>query len=72
MQPTLYSYNVLKVATKDFHHDNKLGQGAFGTVFKVCLLTSCPCTIHNLINVSSNLHLKNKLNEICLNFRIIE
>jgi hypothetical protein len=35
VQPTLYSYNVLRVATKDFHHNNKLGQGGFGVVYKV-------------------------------------
>ncbi|KAH9571952.1 hypothetical protein CY35_02G120500 [Sphagnum magellanicum] len=34
VQPILYSYNVLKVATKDFHPSNKLGEGGFGAVFK--------------------------------------
>jgi hypothetical protein len=34
VQPTLYSYNVLRVATKDFHHDNQLGKGGFGVVYK--------------------------------------
>ncbi len=35
VQPILYSYNVLKVATKDFHASNKLGEGGFGVVYKV-------------------------------------
>ncbi len=35
VQPILYSYNVLKVATKDFHPSNKLGEGGFGAVYKV-------------------------------------
>jgi hypothetical protein len=35
VQPTLYSYNVLRVATEDFHPNNKLGQGGFGVVYKV-------------------------------------
>jgi len=35
VQPILYSYNVLKVATKDFHRSNKLGEGGFGAVYKV-------------------------------------
>jgi hypothetical protein len=39
VQPTLYSYCVIKVATKDFHCDNELGQGGFGVVYKVNLLT---------------------------------
>ncbi len=34
-QPILYSYNVLKVATKDIHPSNKLGEGGFGAVYKV-------------------------------------
>ncbi|KAH8971561.1 hypothetical protein BDL97_02G149800 [Sphagnum fallax] len=35
VQPTLYSYSVLKLATKDFHQDNELGKGGFGVVYKV-------------------------------------
>ncbi len=35
VQPTLYSYNVLRAATREFHDDNKLGEGAFGVVYKV-------------------------------------
>ncbi|KAH8971048.1 hypothetical protein BDL97_02G122500 [Sphagnum fallax] len=38
VQPILYSYNVLKVATKDFHPSNKLGEGGFGAVYKGILL----------------------------------
>ncbi len=34
-QSTLYSYHELKVATRDFHLDNKLGEGNFGVVYKV-------------------------------------
>jgi hypothetical protein len=40
VQPTLYSYNVLRAATREFHHDNKLGEGAFGVVYKVNLSTA--------------------------------
>jgi hypothetical protein len=35
-RPTLFSYSVLKKATKNFHISNKLGEGGFGSVFKVC------------------------------------
>ncbi|CAK9230908.1 unnamed protein product [Sphagnum troendelagicum] len=34
VQPTLYSYNILKTATRDFHQNNKLGEGGFGIVYK--------------------------------------
>ncbi len=40
VQPTLYSYNELKYATRDFHTDNKLGEGGFGVVYKVIICTS--------------------------------
>jgi hypothetical protein len=35
VRPALYSYNVLKIATKDFHQSNKFGEGGFGIVYKV-------------------------------------
>ncbi|KAH9541909.1 hypothetical protein CY35_14G089000 [Sphagnum magellanicum] len=35
VQPTLYSYSVLSRSTRDFHQDNKLGEGGFGVVYKV-------------------------------------
>jgi hypothetical protein len=34
-QSKLYSYHELKVATRDFHLGNKLGEGNFGVVYKV-------------------------------------
>ncbi|KAH8955710.1 hypothetical protein BDL97_07G001800 [Sphagnum fallax] len=34
VQPTLYSYNILKTATRDFHQNNKVGEGGFGIVYK--------------------------------------
>jgi len=44
---------VLKVATKDFHCDNKLGEGRFGVVYKVNLLTFYPSMLASLKYVSS-------------------
>jgi hypothetical protein len=35
VQPTLYSYNTLKTAARDFDQSNKLGEGGFGIVYKV-------------------------------------
>ncbi len=51
VQPTLYSYNMLRVATRDFHIDNKLGQGGFGIVYQVSLSTSCTFIINHAINI---------------------
>ncbi|CAM6027539.1 unnamed protein product [Sphagnum balticum] len=63
VQPTLYSYNVLKVATRDFHHDNKLGQGAFGIVYKGTLLDGTNLAI-KLLNTQSNQNIDDFLNEV--------
>jgi len=34
-KPTIFPYSVLKVATKNFDPNCKLGEGGFGSVFKV-------------------------------------
>lgn len=31
----LYTYKELKIATEDFHLDNKFGEGSLGPVYKV-------------------------------------
>ncbi len=38
VQPTIFGYNELKVATKNFHPTMKLGEGSFGVVYKVTCL----------------------------------
>ncbi|KAH9536338.1 hypothetical protein CY35_17G102100 [Sphagnum magellanicum] len=48
VQPTLYSYNVLRVATKDFHPHNKLGQGGFGVVYKGILSDGTTVAVKHL------------------------
>ena len=35
VKPTIYSYNELRIATRDFDLENKLGEGGFGVVYKV-------------------------------------
>jgi len=34
-KPTIFPYSVLKTATKNFDPNSKLGEGGFGSVFKV-------------------------------------
>ena len=36
VKPYTFSYSVLKTATEDFSPANKLGEGGFGAVYKVC------------------------------------
>ena len=35
VKPTIFTYNELRGATRDFHPDMKLGEGGYGAVFKV-------------------------------------
>ena len=35
LKPTLFTYSELQKATRDFHADNRLGEGAFGAVYLV-------------------------------------
>jgi hypothetical protein len=40
VQPTIFGYTELKVATRDFHPTMKLGEGSFGVVYKVTCSTN--------------------------------
>lgn len=40
----LYSYKELKVATDDFSQANKIGEGGFGSVYKVTYIY-CTCIL---------------------------
>ena len=35
IKPRMFTYSELRAATGDFNEKNKLGEGGFGTVFKV-------------------------------------
>jgi hypothetical protein len=41
LKPTLFAYSELQKATRDFHPEMKLGEGAFGVVYKVLTLKAC-------------------------------
>jgi serine/threonine protein kinase len=64
VQPILYAYNDLKVATKDFHPSNKLGEGGFGAVYKGILLDGTNVAVKLLKN--SHQQASEFLNEIVL------
>lgn len=49
VQPNLYSYTELKVATEDFSPDMRLGQGGFGVVYKVKLPSRPVIVIDNIL-----------------------
>ena len=36
VKPYTFTYSELKSATQDFDPSNKLGEGGFGPVYKVC------------------------------------
>ncbi|KAH8971560.1 hypothetical protein BDL97_02G149800 [Sphagnum fallax] len=63
VQPTLYSYSVLKLATKDFHQDNELGKGGFGVVYKGCLVDGTIVAV-KLLTTKSHQGTDDFLNEV--------
>ncbi|CAK9262228.1 unnamed protein product [Sphagnum jensenii] len=63
VQPTLYSYNVLSRATRDFHQDNKLGEGGFGVVYKGILLDGTKVAV-KLLTTKSHQGIDDFLNEV--------
>ncbi|KAH8958444.1 hypothetical protein BDL97_06G024500 [Sphagnum fallax] len=64
-QSTLYSYHELKVATRDFHLDNKLGEGNFGVVYKGNLSNGTELAIKCLKSSEQN-DIGEFLNEVAL------
>ncbi|CAK9271121.1 unnamed protein product [Sphagnum jensenii] len=63
VQPTIYSYSVLKLATRDFHQDNELGKGGFGVVYKGCLADGTKVAV-KLLTTKSDQGIDDFLNEI--------
>jgi serine/threonine protein kinase len=64
-KPTLYSYNVLKTATKNFHMASKLGEGGFGAVYKGVLPDGTEVAVKQL-SISSRQGQEEFFNEVML------
>ncbi|CAM6105500.1 unnamed protein product [Calypogeia fissa] len=66
VQPPFYQYSDLKSATKDFHEENKLGQGGFGEVYKGVLPDKTCLAVKKLFNSQKIQVLNEFLNEVVL------
>ncbi|XP_024525088.1 probable LRR receptor-like serine/threonine-protein kinase At1g56140 [Selaginella moellendorffii] len=62
-KPNLYSYNDLKIATRGFAPENKLGQGGFGSVYKGVLPNGTIVAMKELSS-KSNQGTREFLNEV--------
>ncbi|CAK9235747.1 unnamed protein product [Sphagnum troendelagicum] len=65
VQPTLYAYNDIKIATRDFHPDMKIGQGSFGVVYKGTLQDGGEVAVKHLLT-NSQQSIDEFLNEVVL------
>ncbi|KAH9554690.1 hypothetical protein CY35_08G076000 [Sphagnum magellanicum] len=65
VQPTLYAYNDIKIATRDFHPDMKIGQGSFGIVYKGTLQDGGEVAVKHLLT-NSQQSIDEFLNEVVL------
>ncbi|KAH9554708.1 hypothetical protein CY35_08G076700 [Sphagnum magellanicum] len=65
VQPTLYAYNDIKIATQDFHPDRKIGQGSFGVVYKGILQDGSEIAVKHLLT-NSQQSIDEFLNEVVL------
>ncbi|KAH8954473.1 hypothetical protein BDL97_08G079800 [Sphagnum fallax] len=65
VQPTLYAYNDIKIATRDFHPDMKIGQGSFGVVYKGTLQDGGEIAVKHLLT-NSQQSIDEFLNEVVL------
>ncbi|KAH8948912.1 hypothetical protein BDL97_10G002400 [Sphagnum fallax] len=65
VQPTLYAYNDIKIATQDFHPDMKIGQGSFGVVYKGILQDGSEIAVKHILT-NSQQSIDEFLNEVVL------
>ncbi|KAG0612456.1 hypothetical protein M758_6G029200 [Ceratodon purpureus] len=65
MKPTLFAYSELQKATRDFHPDNKLGEGGFGAVYKGTLADGSVVAVKQLLTRAQQ-SMDDFLNEVVL------
>ncbi|CAM6001652.1 unnamed protein product [Sphagnum balticum] len=65
VQPTIFGYAELKVATRDFHPTMKLGEGSFGVVYKGIFANGVEMAIKQLF-VKTQENIDEFLNEVVI------
>ncbi|KAH8944769.1 hypothetical protein BDL97_12G002000 [Sphagnum fallax] len=65
VQPTIFGYAELKVATRDFHPTMKLGEGSFGVVYKGIFANGVEVAIKQLF-VKTQKNIDEFLNEVVI------
>lgn len=65
VKPTIFPYNELRVATRDFHPDMKLGEGGYGAVYKGILPNHSTVAVKQLF-VKNAQGIDEFLNEVVL------
>ncbi|KAG0584845.1 hypothetical protein KC19_3G238800 [Ceratodon purpureus] len=65
VKPTIFTYNELRNATRDFHPDMKLGEGGYGAVFKGVLANTNLVAVKQL-HMNSQQGIGEFLNEVAL------
>ncbi|KAG0612459.1 hypothetical protein M758_6G029400 [Ceratodon purpureus] len=65
MKPTLFAYSELQKATRDFHPENKLGEGGFGAVYKGTLADGSVVAVKQLLTKAQQ-NMDDFLNEVVL------
>ncbi|KAG0564236.1 hypothetical protein KC19_8G094400 [Ceratodon purpureus] len=65
VKPTIFSYNELRAATRDFHLDMKLGEGGYGAVYKGILPNKNVVAVKQLF-IKTSEAIDDFLNEVIL------
>jgi hypothetical protein len=49
----IFDFNTITMATNNFIESNKLGEGGFGIVYRVCCFCYCICICHHIYHKST-------------------